>query len=240
MSILGELDDGLPEIGDEPIRAWRTWNIESGDLVSLNKSHWPYRKAFVGTCRSLAGLDEKSRKLHGDVVPSAVCSCGIYAGKSLFHLGAAGHALQTKSADQVWGIVKLWGRTVCHSLGYRAQYAYPDLVVARDPLIAELIRRNYGCEVIVPDTPPPVVSVDAPAIQPAGNVIVSLVTAGRKTPMIAINLRPPNGQMWTYTGPADPTALGHWFGQFVPLLWRDCLAYGHGWNFMLDSRAWEQ
>jgi preprotein translocase subunit YajC len=52
------------------------------------------------------------------------CTCGIYAAKNLEHLRQSGYA-----SYGVWGEVYLWGTVVQHTLGWRAQFAYPKRLV---------------------------------------------------------------------------------------------------------------
>src|SRR5215471_2153916 len=60
---------------------------------------------------------------HGQV-PSEHCSCGIYARTD--PAGAYEHVSLGGSLTVVLGTVKLWGKVIPGTQGWRAEYAYPD------------------------------------------------------------------------------------------------------------------
>jgi preprotein translocase subunit YajC len=57
-------------------------------------------------------------------VPDRNCSCGVYAAKNIEHLRQLGY-----EGYGVCGEVYLWGIVVEHTLGWRAQFAYPKNLV---------------------------------------------------------------------------------------------------------------
>lgn len=63
-----------------------------------------------------------SKRQH--LVPDPSCTCGMYAGIDMQHL------IDIKYIQRgIHGEVSLWGRLYRHSLGWRAQYAYPKFFV---------------------------------------------------------------------------------------------------------------
>lgn len=121
-----------------PILAWRLWKLRhDGVLLSVTQyHHWP-----IGA------------PMRGDPSHSGE---GIHAMKmrDLLATHPYGH-------ECVTGEVALWGRVVEHQHGYRAEYAYPRMVDLRAPSpmpgfprskrradLAQMIRDNYGCEVL--------------------------------------------------------------------------------------------
>lgn len=110
------------------IVAWRAWVVPSWcpppppqlrppglrppGLRSLcTDTWWPYKQAVEAACRK--------GEIHA--APTYSCQCGFWG---INDLGA----LITASVGfcaTVLGRVALWGRVVEHTLGYRAQFAYP-------------------------------------------------------------------------------------------------------------------
>lgn len=247
MNPLGNLEDGLPRLGDEPLRGWRKWSVADGDLRSLNGIPWPHREPFVAACEH----PKSGAHPADEPAPQRACTCGHYAAKSLALLADSGYGLAPASTsrteiDSAYGAVKLWGRVVPHARGFRAQYAYPEFVIVRDPLVAKLIARNYGCEVMLADTPPAAIVPDVPVttVPPLGGGGVRNVRAqppqghvGGSTPMIGLDLTMPNGQRFSYQGIADSAALAHWFAGFAETFFVVGLEQGM-WSWQLSARAW--
>ncbi len=128
--------------------AWRAWTVwEHAGALSLRSfaftldpaNTWPARQPYVARCRF--------RRPH--VAPVRSCSCGIYGYARLSSLLGDQHCLPhrlmgdtpTSTASGldfrghryrgvVVGRVALWGHVIEHEGGYRAQYAYPQLVYA--------------------------------------------------------------------------------------------------------------
>jgi hypothetical protein len=102
----------------EPFLAWRTWALagsRDGAEVRLmpivGGTHpWPARVPNRASCAL--------RRRHGEV-PEVHCSCGLYGTDR-------DEVLRRTRSPAVLGRVALWGRIVEHTLGYRAEYAYPQ------------------------------------------------------------------------------------------------------------------
>jgi hypothetical protein len=145
---------GIPDY-ISPLVAYRTWQWDELGLVSLNGAVWPTGEALAANanlCTSkprimlsmatgrrrkgksrqvpkanwlqqiLVEVEEVRPEEH--IAPAEDCSCGIYAAKNLQHLEHIGYM----GDDHDYGIhgeIYLWGKIWDHSLGYRAQYAYP-------------------------------------------------------------------------------------------------------------------
>jgi hypothetical protein len=112
--------------GVDPIVGWRYWKVTPGGLASLNVrgSYWPPREAYEAECRAAPIPMPHS----ADDLPSESCACGIYAACDLETL----KRLVYPFADALFrqrriavGEVRLWGRVISGSRGYRAQRAYP-------------------------------------------------------------------------------------------------------------------
>jgi hypothetical protein len=101
----------VPDTYIEPFTAYRAWNWKAEGITSLNGALWTPRVAFEATTAQ-CGLNHP--------VPSPDCSCGMYAGINMAHLISIGYIERG-----IHGEVSLWGRLYRHTLGWRAQYAYP-------------------------------------------------------------------------------------------------------------------
>jgi hypothetical protein len=112
-----------------PVIGHRVWQWDGSRLVSLNGQAWPPGKALEAECASLMkslGYERffNANELRGHQAPQIGCSCGIYAVKSAEQLAGLGLRL-----NGIWGEVHLWGTIIEHSLGWRAQFAYPTSLV---------------------------------------------------------------------------------------------------------------
>jgi hypothetical protein len=212
---LGDLAPVFPDrFGDEPIVAWRGWNVRSGLLGSLNHgTDWPPWQPFTAICGK-----------GNHQAPALKCACGIYAAREETMLQQEGYL------GAAYGLVKLWGRVISHEKGFRAEHAYPELIFTTDPKAAALIRRNYGCEVVelaprvtAISTPDPAAG-DAP-IEHGAMIDVGYVVNGMAS--------------FRYTGVFDPVAIGRWFGGTVAHLAPGLLADVNGTNYyhQLQLRA---
>ena len=151
----------------EAITAFRCWNVFPNGLM-VGQAHaepWPPFQPFVGRCGQ--ALSESHIK-DGQFVAAPVkdCNCGVHALKSA---AAAEHRLIDEldsqmgfgfgirfsfggyepPAGRVWGAVKLWGRLIEHSHGYRAEFAYPAALYCQDEKLAAVVAALYGvpCEI---------------------------------------------------------------------------------------------
>jgi hypothetical protein len=109
--------------------------LDSRRITSLNGSFWTPKEAFEAQCNyrndwksmmascsnEAARTFFQSKEHH---VPSADCSCGMYAGINMQHLIDIGHIQRG-----IHGEVHLWGRLERNTLGWRAQFAYPKYFV---------------------------------------------------------------------------------------------------------------
>lgn len=114
--------EGSPEIPDaiEPVVAWRAWAVVPDGLAALhNDAVWRPGAATRATCA------------RGHRAPDPACSCGLYAVRSARALTDYAFDLAT---GVVIGRVRLWGRIVEATAGYRAELGYPDALFALRPL----------------------------------------------------------------------------------------------------------
>ena len=122
----------------EPIVAWRTWGLTghrdgSGLLLRpvAGRSR-PWRPMQIAE----AGC--KHTRLH--LSPSLECSCGLHGTHGL-------DLLRRTRCPGVLGRVALWGRVIEHDHGYRAQFAYPQLIT----LICQFCFWQWGSHGRSPD-----------------------------------------------------------------------------------------
>jgi hypothetical protein len=85
---------------------------------------------------------------HAHEAPSALCECGIHAGREL---SAWAHYLAVGAESRVFGRVLLWGSTVEGAHGWRAAFARPAEIVVpsavRDAPEVAATLREYGVPV---------------------------------------------------------------------------------------------
>ena len=147
----------IPDYVD-PFMAYRAWHWTEQGLTSLNGAVWTPGQAFVATCniyvQSLTRAHDHAT-LTGDVaplleveehpVPNEGCTCGMYAGindQHLEHINYIGKGIH--------GAVELWGRLYKHTLGWRAQYAYPKyFVIPPDMLPFEMNEIQRRMQVLI-------------------------------------------------------------------------------------------
>jgi hypothetical protein len=119
----------------EPFVAYRAWNWTAEGVTSLNGAPWTPKVAFEGTCHYAGDLRSIRAAAIGSVaaefweskshqVPDPGCTCGMYAGINMQHLIDINYIQRG-----IHGEVSLWGRLCRHTLGWRAQYAYPNFFV---------------------------------------------------------------------------------------------------------------
>jgi len=119
----------------EPFVAYRAWNWTAEGVTSLNGSLWTPKVAFEATCHYAGDLRSMRAAAIGSVaaefweskshqVPEPGCTCGMYAGINMQHLVDINYIQRG-----IHGEVSLWGRLYRHTLGWRAQYAYPKFFV---------------------------------------------------------------------------------------------------------------
>lgn len=228
MSLLSSRPD--PTFHNGVVIGWRAWKVSGGDLLSITSgTRWPHYKRLEATHVDLARQHEETG--HGGEAPCFdQLHCGIYAYQSPSDLHA-----NVGSVD-AWGEVKLWGRIIRHEqLAYRAQYAYPSLVIVRDELTATLVRRLYGCEVLVDEQPAPATTQHVPpgayvtmiggggggggpisqgipggAASAWARNMAAPVVAGQ-TRMVNLSWHTWSGTSFNYSGVADAATIAHWF-----------------------------
>jgi hypothetical protein len=106
-----------------PVVAHRVWRWKETGLQSLNGEPWLPGQHLKARCRVAPAARHMAEA--ASEVPHRKCTCGIYAAKNLEHLRQLGYA-----SYSVCGEVYLWGTVVEHTLGWRAQFAYPkDLIL---------------------------------------------------------------------------------------------------------------
>lgn len=120
MSLRHPLTDTLDrQAGAEPILAWRTWALTG----HRDGAHLLLRPV-AGRSRPWKPLEVaqagcKHARLHG--APHLDCTCGLYGAHDV-------DILRRTRCPAVLGRVALWGRVIEHEYGYRAEFAYPQLV----------------------------------------------------------------------------------------------------------------
>ncbi len=121
----------------ETLIGWRGWSLNEGKLVSLfNPVEWPVRKPFV--------VEDDNWHL----ADGALNVQGIHALKFRFSLNELAY-----ESLRVLGSVHLWGRVIECEAGYRAQCAYPKMLIVStdtDPIHVMELERDYGVEVQFP------------------------------------------------------------------------------------------
>ena len=124
-----------PDTYIEPFVAYRAWNWTAEGVTSLNGAPWTPKVAFEAACEhrndwesmlASANSEEARRfwKAKEHHVPDPFCTCGMYAGINMQHMIDINYI-----QHGIHGEVHLWGRLCRHTLGWRAQYAYPKFFV---------------------------------------------------------------------------------------------------------------
>ena len=133
-ALLGKADDGVHDAGtstsSEVVLAYRAWRISGVHLVSCTcDCEWTPRERMTARCNNYIGHPR---------LPAWDCRCGFYAYKTELALAASEyvglHGLTVR------GRVAFWGRVIDHELGYRAEYAYPQVLYLRGDSYDEVIR----------------------------------------------------------------------------------------------------
>ena len=130
--------DLLRTSGVEPILAWRTWALtghrDGTDLllrpVAGRSRPWKPMQPVEAGC--------KHARLHA--APHVECTCGL-------HATHAPDILRRTRCPAVLGRAALWGRVIEHDHGYRAQFAYPQLVA----LVCQFCFWQWGVQGARPD-----------------------------------------------------------------------------------------
>lgn len=119
----------------EPIIAYRCWSLNGSALGPIGVTLPPCEPRKRMEARCYAGGP------HGS--PDAMCECGIYGFADLQTL-INNYGWQS---DKVYGRVALWGKVERHQHGYRAQYAYPQLIYRTPGVPIDALAEAWGIEV---------------------------------------------------------------------------------------------
>ena len=76
---------------------------------------------------------------HHQAIPVTECSCGFYAYKTEGGVATSGY-FDPGDGLSVAGRVALWGKVIEHETGFRAVFAYPQLLYLRGQAADELVR----------------------------------------------------------------------------------------------------
>jgi hypothetical protein len=125
----------VPDMYVEPFVAYRSWGWSAEGIASLNGAPWTPKLAFEAACHyrddwkwlvASATTDETRKWLQSKehYVPNENCTCGMYAGINMRHLIDINYIQRG-----IHGEVHLWGRLMRHTLGWRAQFAYPKYFI---------------------------------------------------------------------------------------------------------------
>jgi hypothetical protein len=131
----------VPDTYVEPFVAYRAWNWNAEGITSLNGALWTPKVAFEAACHNRddwkwlvasATTDETRKWLQSKehYVPNENCTCGMYAGINMQHLIDINYIQRG-----IHGEVSLWGRLMRHTLGWRAQFAYPKFFIVPTNMI---------------------------------------------------------------------------------------------------------
>ena len=103
-----------------PIVGYRVWRWNAAGLKSLNGEPWLPGRPLAAECQAVS-RGTRLQAFHGvRDLPHPTCTCGVYAAKNIEHLRQFGYERRG-----IQGEVYLWGSVVEHTLGWRAQFAYP-------------------------------------------------------------------------------------------------------------------
>jgi hypothetical protein len=138
----------------EPFVGYRAWNWNDEGITSLNNVPWTPKVAFEATCGRHSPPEGGvcCFPVCEHTVPNIDCTCGVYSGINMQHLSADTDYMHRG----IHGEVSLWGRVFVHTLGWRAQYAYPKFFVVPPNMlpftVAEIQRRlesliKYDCDI---------------------------------------------------------------------------------------------
>ena len=131
----------VPDTYIEPFVAYRAWNWTEEGITSLNGALWTPKEAFEAQCNyredwknMMASCGSETARKFWQAkehhVPSADCTCGMYAGINMQHLIDISYIQRG-----IHGEVSLWGRLERNTLGWRAQFAYPKFFVVPSNMI---------------------------------------------------------------------------------------------------------
>ncbi len=137
-----------------PLVGYRCWDAWPNGLLCAQAVYdaWPPGAAHHARCAYIAEPGQAVAHVidkRWQPAPAFACNCGIYAHKSKDRAQkrfAEGRdrTWYSTHGDRVWGTVKLWGRVIEHTEGYRAEYAYPAALTSNNEAIAREVSALYG------------------------------------------------------------------------------------------------
>lgn len=110
---------------------WRAWKLDPARLpglasVSHKEAVWTPGEAMAAVCTKTHHVSgNKMVPVEGDI-PGKRCSCGLYAARNYGHLRSMGYHRYDARGFTIVGKVKLWGRVVPGTQGWRSEFAYPE------------------------------------------------------------------------------------------------------------------
>lgn len=111
----------LPTLNSkECVVGWRGFNIYQPGYFVTQSTVWVPGERIEATCTTRDHGEE-------EISPVESCSCGLYSFKTPHKLRTDNYLNQAVFAE-----VYYWGRVIEHSMGYRAQYAYPKKIYMPD------------------------------------------------------------------------------------------------------------
>jgi hypothetical protein len=162
----------------EALTAWRVWDVYANGLLTGQAVHepWPPYEPLRATCANVQHDGAKAHLRDGRYLPAPRrrCNCGIHTHKTEPQVLARilrDHGLFSpyeRPDGRVWGTVKIWGRIVEHTEGYRAEYAYPGTLWCEDAKLAPIIAALYGVPCVVK-------AIERPKRDEVDDFVVSLI-----------------------------------------------------------------
>jgi hypothetical protein len=142
---------------------WRAWKVKRtvapGEVPILHSATygatWAVREPTVAICDRSTGRANGVQR-EGHEVPDEDCTCGLYSAKTLRHLQSMGYHGYSQVGDQIAiiGRLKLWGKVIEGTQGWRAEKGYPaELYVPFEAWhLAEPLETAYGVPVALMNT----------------------------------------------------------------------------------------
>jgi hypothetical protein len=143
----------MPQIESEPIIAYRAWEYlpdpvapRIAAIVMKHRAAWAPMELSAAACLKNGDSDHEAPILN-------VCNCGFYAYKAADDLAQC-LDYAVPGTTLIFGRVAIAGKIVETALGYRGQYAYPQIFyygnVGRfaDQKQARAVAEVYGCEIM--------------------------------------------------------------------------------------------
>jgi hypothetical protein len=161
-------------------KGYRLWEVKEGRLrsVAMSNISWEPRVRAEAVCKQYEAQmsNDITGRLRPHVAPNILCDCGIWAvndPKRIVEYTVSAHMesnaggsslfVYTLKEHLVLGRVALWGKTVEGELGWRSQYAYPQLLYYR-PLNEAVVRELASMYAVEIEQEPPSFMTDAFAL----------------------------------------------------------------------------